>query len=86
MRPKFYSTGTRRQITIAQLETMRQYVMQVIMGGTIPEQNRAQMIINFNLLFDVQTTIINDGESVDVSPWLNYLQYHPLFMGRDIVL
>lgn len=86
MRPKFYSNGTRRQITIAQLETMRQCVMQVIMCGTIPEQTRALMISQFNKLFDVQTTIIKNGESVDVSPWLNYMQHHPLFMGRDIVL
>lgn len=86
MRPKFYSNGTRRQITIAQLETMRQCVMQVIMCGTIPEQTRALMISQFNKLFDVQTTIIKNGESVDVSPWLNCLQHHPLFMGRDIIL
>lgn len=86
MRPKFYSNGTRRQITIAQLETMRQCVMQVIMCGTIPEQTRVLMISQFNKLFDVQTTIIKNGESVDVSPWFNCLQHHPLFMGRDIIL
>lgn len=86
MRPKFYSNGTRLDVTISQLEMMHRMAKEVIANSSLPLAEKFRFIDLFDRLYNEQTVLIECGSTIDVSSWFNILQYHPLFMGRDIVL
>lgn len=86
MRPKFYSNGTRADVTISQLEMMHRMAKEVIANSLLPLSEKFRFTDLFDRLYNEQTVLIECGSTIDVSSWFNILQYHPLFMSRGIVL
>lgn len=78
MRPKFYSNGTRLNVTISQLEMMHRMAKEVIANSQLPQLEKIRFIDLFQRLYNEQTVLIECGSTIDVSSWFNILQHHPL--------
>lgn len=86
MNARFFETGTRLDVTIPQLEMMYRMAKEVIANSLLPLSEKFRFIDLFDRLYNEQSVLIECGSTIDVSSWFNILQYHPLFMGRGIVL
>ena len=86
MKARFFEAGTRLDVTISQLEMMHRMAKEVIANSLLPLAEKFRFTDLFDRLYNEQTVLIECGSIIDVSSWFNILQYHPLIMGRGIVL